>query len=104
MLGMVANLAKNRMLFMKELREGKPINPIMCTVIVGLALTTRLEGEREYEVGDFRACWRIANHLLDAWWSHWKQLGKAFLLLFPELKHVTRHWRLGTSCCCTTRR
>ena len=69
---------------MKELREGKPIipNPHHAHCALGINLTMKLEGEKEYEVGYFRACSTNANHLLDTGSSwdcaqpgrkHWEQ-------------------------------
>ena len=51
---------------MKELREGEPIIPVMCTVLLGKTLTTKLEGGKLFKVEDIRACLPYANNFLDA--------------------------------------
>ena len=51
-------------------------------------------------MGDFKACSAFANHLLDSWWSQWKQQGFTSLLPYPELKHAKRHQNLKVGDVC----
>ena len=99
-LAQVANIVNDRPLFVKEMREDEPIVPITVNqLLLGKTSTVRCDDE-DLEVGDFRACSAYADHLLDTWWSHWKQQGFASLLPYPELKHAKRHKNLQVGDVC----
>ena len=99
-LSQVANIVNDRPLFVKELREDEPIVPITVNqLLIGKTSTVRSNAE-DLEVGDFKACSAYADHLLDTWWSHWKQQGFASLLPYPELKHAKRHKNLQVGDVC----
>ena len=77
----VANIANDRMPFLKEVSEGVPIVPITVLLVLGKILTAQLEERCTlYKVGYIRLCWLYAIHLLDAWYTNWELLGFASLL------------------------
>ena len=99
-LSQAANIVNDRPLFVKELREGEAIVPITVNqLLLGKTSTVRVE-EGVFTLGNFRACSAYADHLLDTWWSCWKQQGFASLLPYPELKHAKRHLNLKVGDVC----
>ena len=53
----VANIANDRMPFLKKLREGEPIVPITVLLVLGKILTAQLEQRFTlYKVGYIRVC------------------------------------------------
>ena len=93
-LSQAANIVNNRPLYVKEMREGEVMVPVTVNqLLLGKTSTVRVE-EGVFTLGNFKACSAYADHLLDTWWSCWKQQGFASLLPYPELKHAKRHLNL----------
>ena len=99
-LSQAANIVNDRPLFVKEMREGEAIVPMTVNqLLLGKTSTVR-EEEGMVTLGNFKACSAYADHLLDTWWSCWKQQGFASLLPYPEWKHAKRHLNLQAGDVC----
>ena len=99
-LSQAANIVNDRPLFVKEMKEGELIVPITVNqLLLGRTSTVRIEAE-DPVMGDFRACSAYGDELLNKWWSHWKQVGFASLLPYPEKKHAKRHQNLQVGDVC----
>ena len=93
-LAQAANIVNDRPIWARVLTEGDVVPLTVNQLLLGRTSTTSMEARELGEENEYKVSSKHVDHLLDTWWSLWRQQGFASLLPYNKIKDGKRHTNL----------